>query len=142
MARFCNNRGNHMCNWEWKFLQNEITGTQTSFFSTNLGGKLSFILSFLFPERLHTAAAYIFHCSYLYNYYNYSRTLCIKCWVSSRDFIKFPYIADTIERGDSGVKAKSHISLLLRSDYCVDQFIITCLFIYLFWWFFFQTAKV
>jgi hypothetical protein len=32
----------------------------------NLGGKLSFILSFLFPERLHesTAATYIyFHCS-------------------------------------------------------------------------------
>ncbi len=24
-----------------------------------------------------------FHCSYLYNYYDYSRTLCIKCWVSA-----------------------------------------------------------
>jgi hypothetical protein len=23
-----------------------------------------------------------FHCSYLYTYYKYSRTLCIKCWVS------------------------------------------------------------
>jgi hypothetical protein len=24
-----------------------------------------------------------FHCSYMYNYYNYSRTLCIKCRVSA-----------------------------------------------------------
>jgi hypothetical protein len=37
---------------EMKVLQKEITGTQTSF-STNFGGKLSFILCFLFPERLH-----------------------------------------------------------------------------------------
>ncbi len=35
-----------------KILQNEITGTQTSF-STNFGGKLSFIFRFLFLERLH-----------------------------------------------------------------------------------------
>jgi hypothetical protein len=34
-----------------KILQKEITGTQTSF-CTNFGGKLSFIPSFLFPERL------------------------------------------------------------------------------------------
>jgi hypothetical protein len=27
-----------------------------------------------------TAVTYIFtHCSYMYNYYNYSRTLCIEC---------------------------------------------------------------
>ncbi len=39
-----------------KFLQNQINGTQTSF-STNFGGILSFILSFLFHERLH--------CSYI-----------------------------------------------------------------------------
>jgi len=32
-----------------KILQNEITVTQTSF-PTNFGGKLSFILSFLFPQ--------------------------------------------------------------------------------------------
>jgi hypothetical protein len=51
-----------------KILQNEIAGTRTSF-STNFGGKLSFILSFLFHERLHTAATY-FHFSYLYNFYN------------------------------------------------------------------------
>jgi hypothetical protein len=42
-----------------KILQSEITGTQTSF-STNFGGKLSFILCFLFPERPSTAATYIF----------------------------------------------------------------------------------
>jgi hypothetical protein len=40
-------------------LQKEITGTQTSF-STNFGGKLSFILCFLFAERLR--------CSYIYIY--------------------------------------------------------------------------
>jgi len=34
-----------------KILQNEITGMQTSF-STNFRGKLSYILSFLFPEPL------------------------------------------------------------------------------------------
>jgi hypothetical protein len=28
-------------------------------------------------------------CSYLYNYYNCSRTLCIKCW----DLVKFPCFA-------------------------------------------------
>jgi len=41
-----------------KILQNEITGIQASF-STNFGGKLSFILSFLFLTA-STAAAYIF----------------------------------------------------------------------------------
>jgi hypothetical protein len=35
-----------------KIIQNEITGTQTGF-STNFGGKLSFIMPFLFPECLH-----------------------------------------------------------------------------------------
>jgi hypothetical protein len=35
-----------------KILQIKIIGTQTTF-STNFGGKLSFILSFLFLERLH-----------------------------------------------------------------------------------------
>jgi hypothetical protein len=35
-------------------------------------------VAFFFPERLH--CCYIdFHCSYLYSYYNSSRTLCIKC---------------------------------------------------------------
>jgi hypothetical protein len=40
-----------------KILQNKITGTQTRF-STNFGGKLSFIMSFIFPQR--------FHCCYIY----------------------------------------------------------------------------
>jgi len=66
-----------------KSLQNEVTGTQTSF-STNFGGKLSFILPLLFQWAPPLQLAYIyFHCSYLYNYYNYTRTLCIKCWVSA-----------------------------------------------------------
>jgi len=69
---------------------NQITGTQTSLFA-NFVGKLSFILSFLFPERFHCCYIH-FHCSYLYNYYNYSQTLCIKCWVR------------TTERGDRGWK--------------------------------------
>ncbi len=64
-----------------EILPNEITRTQTSF-STNFGGKLNFIPSFLFPERLHCCYSY-FHCSYPYNYYNYSQNVCIKCWVSA-----------------------------------------------------------
>jgi hypothetical protein len=44
--------------------------------TNNFGGRLSFILSFLFLERLHCCYIY-FRCSY------YSRTLCIKCWVSA-----------------------------------------------------------
>jgi hypothetical protein len=39
-------------------LQNQIIGTQASF-STNFDDKLSFILSFLFPELLSTTATYI-----------------------------------------------------------------------------------
>jgi hypothetical protein len=39
--------GHQMHNWESKFLQNEITRTQISFF-TNFGGKLSFIMSLFF----------------------------------------------------------------------------------------------
>jgi hypothetical protein len=79
-----------MRNWEWN-LPNKITGTQTSF-STNFGDKLSFIPSFLFPERLH--------CCYIFSLLlpvqlNYSRTLCIKCWVSA-------FHTDNTERGDRG----------------------------------------
>ncbi len=44
-------------------------------------GFLSFTLSFFSPELLHCYYIY-FHCSYLCSYYNSSRTLCIKCWVS------------------------------------------------------------
>jgi hypothetical protein len=51
-----------------EILQKEITGTQIRF-STKFGGKPSFIplSSFLSASN---AATYIFHCSYLYNYYN------------------------------------------------------------------------
>jgi hypothetical protein len=35
---------------------------------------------------------------------NYSQTLCIKCWVSYWDLIKFHYFAYTTERGDRGWK--------------------------------------
>ncbi len=45
-SQFWHNIGNE------SFTHNEITGTQTSF-STNFGDELSFILSFLFLERLH-----------------------------------------------------------------------------------------
>jgi len=41
-----------------KILHNQRIGTQTSF-STNFDDKLSFILSFLFPERLSITATYI-----------------------------------------------------------------------------------
>jgi hypothetical protein len=58
--------GHQMCNWEWnEILQNEITGTQTSF-STNFGGNLrSFIspLSFFFLSASTAAATYVFHSS-------------------------------------------------------------------------------
>jgi hypothetical protein len=101
-----------------KILHKEITRTQTSF-STNFSGKLSFILCFLFPERLHYCYIY-FHCSYLYNYYNYSRTLCNMCWrfntqISYSDLIKFPYFADTTKRGDKGWK-KQRVTLWIL--YC------------------------
>jgi hypothetical protein len=76
--------GHQTCDWEWKFYKTKQTGTQTSF-STNFGCKLSCILSFLLPERLHCSYIY-FPCSYLYACYNYSQTLCIKCWVSAFDF--------------------------------------------------------
>jgi hypothetical protein len=55
---------------------------------------LSFFLS------ASTSCYIYFHCSYLDNYYNYSWTLCIKCW----DIVKFPYFAAITERGDSGWK--------------------------------------
>ncbi len=79
-----------------EILQNEMTGTQANFPPILLVNWIS-SPSFLFPQRLHycyiyfnltaltsiTATIYIFTCSYLYNYYNYSWTLCIKCWVTA-----------------------------------------------------------
>jgi hypothetical protein len=79
-VKFRNNRASNT-ELRMKILQNETVGTQTSF-STNFVDKLSVILSFLFPERLHCCYKY-FHCFYLYNCYSYSQTLCIKCWVST-----------------------------------------------------------
>jgi hypothetical protein len=64
-----------------RILQSEWTGNQTSF-STNFGGKLSFILSFLVSERLHRCYIY-FQYSCPCNYYSYPQTLCIKCRVSA-----------------------------------------------------------
>ncbi len=43
-----------------KILQSKMTETQTSF-PTNFGGKLGFILSFFFPERLHCLLHDIFN---------------------------------------------------------------------------------
>jgi hypothetical protein len=55
------------------------------------------------PERLE--CCYIdFHCSYLYNYYNSSRTLCIKCWDSAAFRIEFQHF----------ILRSNKISLLLR----------------------------
>jgi hypothetical protein len=49
-----------MGNWEWKFYNAKWLGHKLVF-PTNLGGQLSFILSFLFPERsLPPAATYVF----------------------------------------------------------------------------------
>ncbi len=42
-----------------KILQNEIIGLTLDFFSSNFGDKLSFILSFAFPEHLHCCCYYI-----------------------------------------------------------------------------------
>ncbi len=61
----------------------------------------------LFLVRIH--CCYInFHCSYVYSYYNSSRTLCIKCWDSaySTEFqhfmLRFRCFADTTKRGVMG----------------------------------------
>jgi hypothetical protein len=49
------------------------TGDETQK-TTNFDGIVSF--------TLHCCYIY-FHCSYLYSYYDSSRTLCIQCWVSA-----------------------------------------------------------
>jgi hypothetical protein len=78
-----------------KYLQSQIIGIQTNF-CIKFGDKLNFMLSFLFCECLHWY--YIYNqCSYLYNYYNYSQTLCTECWYWN--LIKKMYFADTVERG-------------------------------------------
>jgi hypothetical protein len=71
----------------------------------NFGGKLSFILSLPFFFLNVSTCCYIyFHCSYLYNNYNYSRTLCLKRLsfsISYWGLIKFPLLPDTTGRGDT-----------------------------------------
>jgi hypothetical protein len=74
-----------------------------------------------FPKRLHCfSTLYVwnkreyplrcysyFCCSHLYDYYNYSGTLCIKYWfftISYPDLIKFHYFADLSQRGHRGWK--------------------------------------
>jgi hypothetical protein len=66
----------------------------------NFGGKLSFILSFLFPERLH--CCYIcFHCSYTTTIISLEPcVLSISYW----DLLKCLYFAEPTERGDRGWK--------------------------------------
>jgi hypothetical protein len=88
-----------------KILQNEITGIQTSF-SSNFGSKLSFILSFFFFFFLSasTATTYIFTgptCT--------TDIITLEPCALNAEFqhfilrlIKFPYFADTTERGDRG----------------------------------------
>jgi hypothetical protein len=65
-----------------KILQNETTETQTSF-STHFGGKLSFILSFLFPERLQWCYIYTFTAPTYTTTTIILKPLCIKRWVSA-----------------------------------------------------------
>ncbi len=99
-----NKASHHIRKWEWKFLQNEIIETQTSF-DTNFGGKLSFIPSILFPEGLHCC-----HTTYIFTAPTWSttiitRTLCINLWALSQTdvvnlYIKFFTLRDTIEIGD------------------------------------------
>jgi len=48
-----------------------------------IDGFMSFTLSFFFFLSASHCYDIDFHCSYLYNYYNSSRTLCIKCWDSA-----------------------------------------------------------
>jgi hypothetical protein len=90
-------------------LQSKITGTQTSF-SNKFGDKPSFILSFLFPERLH--CCYIcFRSPYMYHYYNYSLKPCALNAYLQHFVLRFNKISllrrwcdDTTERGDRGWK--------------------------------------
>ncbi len=79
--------GHQKHNWEWNFTKTETTGIQTSFFPPILVVNWdSSPLSFFLSASSTAAARYIFTAPHLYNYYNYSRTLCIKCWVSAFHF--------------------------------------------------------
>jgi len=112
-------------------LQNSTLAFKVGVKTINFGGKLSFIPSFLFPERLH--------CCYIYFPCSTSTTtilsletcasnaefehFVLRCSISYWDLIKCPYFADTTERGDGGWKEAQtqgedrvtlRITLLLR----------------------------
>ncbi len=92
---------------------------------------LLFITALSFCLSISTAATYIFHCSYMYCYYNYSRTLCTKCWVSTHRFNKISlhcgYHWFEVERGVWGGERRPkdkvtwRISLLYIWFYKIGQ---------------------
>jgi len=59
--------------------------------------------SFLFPERLHCCCIY-FHCSYLYNYYNYLEPCALNADFQHFKDIKLPYSVNLAQREDRGWK--------------------------------------
>jgi hypothetical protein len=80
----------------------EIIGTQTSFF-TNFGSTLSFILCFLFPEGPCTTATYIFTAPTCTTTIITLHPCALNAeFHTQKSLIKFPYFADTTERGASG----------------------------------------
>jgi hypothetical protein len=74
--------GHQTCNWEWKFYKTKYLW-HSLVHQAIFGGKVSFILSFLFFLSASTAATCNFTAPSCTTYYNYSWTLCIKCWVSA-----------------------------------------------------------
>jgi len=111
-------------------LQNSTLAFKVGVKTINFGGKLSFIPSFLFPERLH--------CCYIYFPCSTSTTtilsletcasnaefehFVLRCSISYWDLIKCPYFADTTERGDGGLKGGPNTGW--RQGYFKDNSII------------------
>jgi len=90
-----------------KILQKEITGTQTSF-STNFGGKLSFILSFFLLSAC-AAVTYIFTAPTCTTIIITLEPCALNA--ETQHFIprfnkKIPNFANTIGRGDRGRKQR------------------------------------
>jgi hypothetical protein len=59
-----------------------------NYISIQEGGGWNLVVSWVWPclpfsLSASSFATLDFHCSYLYSYYNSSRTLCIKCWDSA-----------------------------------------------------------
>jgi len=93
------------CVTDNEILQNEITGTQT-WFSTNFGGKLSFIPPFLFPEHL-------LHCCFIYFHFSTCTstiTTLEPCALNAEfqhfilRFNKISLLCDTAEGGVGGAR--------------------------------------